>query len=108
MTAPYVLTLQAKQDLVDIVSYIAEQSGLEAAEHVFVKLREAFRFLAEQPGAGHVRDDLADDPAVRFWGVYSYLIAFVPEERPLSVVSIVHGSRDPDEIRRHVEEATER
>ena len=108
MTARYVLTLQAKKDLADIGNYIAEQSGLEPAEHVLGQLREAFRFLVEQPGVGHIREDLADDPAVRFWGVYSYLIAFVPGERPLPVVSVVHGSRNPDEIRRHVREATER
>jgi len=108
VTARYVLTLQARQDLVDIGNYIAEQSGLEPAEHVLEKLREAFHFLTEQPGVGHIREDLADDPAVRFWGVYSYLVAFVPGDRPLPVVSVVHGSRDPDKIRRHLREATER
>ena len=62
MTANYVLTLRARQDLVDIGDYIAEQSGLAPAEHVLYEFREAFCLLAKQPGVGHVRDDLAEIP----------------------------------------------
>lgn len=107
MTARYVLTSQAKQDLAEIAEYIAEESGSDPAEYVIEKIRETFRFLAEQPGVGHVREDLADDPSVRFWAVYSYLIIYAHDERPLGIVSIVHGSRDPGEIRRHLHEARE-
>lgn len=105
MTARFVLSRQAKQDLADIAEYIAEESGPDPAEYVVEKIRETFRFLAEQPGVGHVREDLAEDPAVRFWAVFSYLIAYVPDERPLGVVCIVHGSRDPGEIARHLRRA---
>ncbi len=47
------------------------------------KIRESFRFLAEQPGAGHVREDLTEDPAVRFWTVFSYSVAYAHAEQPL-------------------------
>jgi plasmid stabilization system protein ParE len=31
---------------------------------------------------------------VRFFSVYSYLIVYRPEPKPLQVVTILHGSRD--------------
>ena len=104
MTARYVLTPRAKRDLVQIGDSIADEAGLVIAEYVLEKFREAFRFLAEQPGAGHVREDLAEDPAVKFWAVFSYFVAYAHEERPLGIVAIVHGSRDPDVMRRQLRE----
>ena len=53
------------------------------------------RRLAETPGLGHVREDLAAiDPALRFWPVYSYLIVYRAETAPLEVVRVLHGARD--------------
>jgi plasmid stabilization system protein ParE len=59
MTARYVLTAQAREDLTELAEYIAQEGGLGAAEHVLEKFRETFRFLAENPGAGHVREELS-------------------------------------------------
>jgi antitoxin ParD1/3/4/toxin ParE1/3/4 len=36
--------------------------------------------------------DLTDEP-VKFFPVYSYLIVYLPEPRPLQVVAIFHGNR---------------
>jgi plasmid stabilization system protein ParE len=105
MTARYVLTTQAKQDLAEIADHIAESSGLSPAEQVVGELRRGFQLLAEHPEVGHVREDLPDDPEVRFWSVYSYLIVFVPAARPLAVVSILHGARDPKHIADHIRDA---
>jgi len=77
MTARYVLTAQAKQDLADIAEYVAESSGLAPAEQVVRELQRGFQFLADQPDAGHGREELTEDPGVRFWSVFSYLIAYV-------------------------------
>jgi antitoxin ParD1/3/4 len=49
------------------------------------------------PGAGHWRKDLTDE-SVRFFAVYSYLIVYRPETKPLQVVAILHGSRDVERI----------
>ena len=105
MTDAYILTAQAKQDLADIADVIAEQSGLAPAERVVRELQQNFQLLAQQPDVGHGRDDITDDRAVRFWSVYSYLIVFSPAARPLAVVRILHGSRDPQELRKHLREA---
>ena len=105
MTERFILTPQAQQDLTDIAEFIAKESGLAAAERVVRELERNFQLLAEQPEVGHGREDITADPAVRFWAVYSYLVAFVSSDRPLAVVSVIHGARDPAGIRTHLEQA---
>ena len=107
MTARYVLTLQARRDLAEIAEYVAAESGPELAGQVIEKMREGFRLVAGEPGVGHVRADLSEDPTVRFWPVFSYLIAYAHEEQPLGIVCIVHGTRDPHGIGRHLRRARE-
>ena len=51
------------------------------------------RRLAEFPRTGHFREDLADK-SLRFWPVYSYLIVYRPESRPLQIIRVLHGARD--------------
>jgi plasmid stabilization system protein ParE len=49
--------------------------------------------LAQLPGGGHRRSDLTD-VKVRFFSVYSYLIVYQPETKPLQIVTILHARRD--------------
>jgi toxin ParE1/3/4 len=105
MTARYVLSKQARQDLTEIAEYIANETGLAQAERVVRELQRNFELLAERPDVGPGRADITDDPALRFWIVYSYLVVFVPGRGPLAVVSILHGARDPIEIARQLREA---
>lgn len=103
MTERYFLTGEARQELSDIADAVARDGGPARAERVMEVIRRTLRFLSENPRVGHAREDLTDDPSVRFWAVYSYLVAFVPSEKsvgPLVIVRIIHGSRDPDEIQR--------
>ena len=53
--------------------------------------------LGNEPGAGHVREDLTSRP-VKFWPVYSYLIVYDPEAKPVQVIRVLHGMRDVEEI----------
>jgi plasmid stabilization system protein ParE len=95
----FVLTPAARADLAEISDYIS-QDNPDAANRVLDELRAAMRNLAEIPEMGHSRRDLASE-TLRFWPVYSYLIIYRPEARPLQVVRVLHGSRD---IRRILEE----
>jgi plasmid stabilization system protein ParE len=45
------------------------------------------------PGMGHFREDLLDKRH-RFWSVYSYIIVYRWETKPLQILAIVHGARD--------------
>ena len=67
------------------------------ADRVEVTIRDRIAALAKSPGIGHWRKDLTDE-AVRFFPVYSYLIVYRPETKPLQVVAILHGYRDVERI----------
>lgn len=92
----YVLTDRAKADVREIIAYVRRRSP-KAAKQVQADLREAMRRLADFPRSGHLREDLTDEP-VRFWCVYSYLIVYRPDTKPLEVIRVIHGARDVGEM----------
>ena len=57
------------------------------------KIRDALEFLSRNPGVGHIREDLTNEP-VKFWSVVPYLIIYNPAVQPIEIVRVVHGSRD--------------
>lgn len=67
------------------------------AEQVESVIREKIVYLAERPGIGHWRRDLTDEP-VKFFSIYSYLIVYRPETKPLQVVAVLHGRRDVEQL----------
>ena len=87
-----VFTPLAARDLNEIWEYLASDN-LQAADHVLDALKKALRGLAKNPGKGHWRDDLADRRH-RFFLVYSYLIVYRPETKPMQVIRVLHASRD--------------
>lgn len=93
MNRRYVLAPEAALDLVQIWRYIKKLSSVEMADRVESVIRERLAFLAANSGAGHWRKNLTEE-GVKFFPVYSYLIAYRPETAPLQVVSILHGRRD--------------
>ena len=88
----YVLSAPAKADIREIVAYIRQRSP-DAAKRVRRELQEEMRRLADFPTMGHLRQDVTDEP-LRFWSLYSYLIVYVPDSKPLQVVRVLHGGRD--------------
>jgi toxin ParE1/3/4 len=97
MTRRYVLAPEAALDLVRIWRYIKDRSSIETADRVESVIRDRIAFLAGSPGAGHWRKDLTDE-TVKFFPVYSYLIVYRPDTKPLQIVSILHGRRDAERI----------
>ena len=97
MKRRYILAPQAARDLVDIWRYIKKESSRETADSVQSAIRSKFAYLAECPGGGHSRPDLTT-AAVRFFPVYSYLIVYRPETKPLQIVAVLHGRRDVTKI----------
>ena len=92
----YVLTPSAKRDVNDIWDYIANDN-IEAADRVLDALESAMVKLAKNPGVGHWREELADKRH-RFWLVYSYLIAYRHQAKPLQIVRVLHAARDLQSI----------
>jgi plasmid stabilization system protein ParE len=97
MRRRYVLAPEAAIDLVKIWRYIKRQTGNEMADRVEAAIPEQIVFLAANPGAGHWRKDLTDEP-VKFSLVYSYFIVYRPGKKPLQVVAVLQGRRDVEQI----------
>jgi Plasmid stabilization system protein len=99
MSAAFLLTTQAMEDLDDIWWFI-ERDNREAADRMEAAILATCRRLAEYPLIGHHRRDITPLP-VRFWTLPkypNYVIIYRPETKPLQVVAILHGKRDMEEI----------
>jgi plasmid stabilization system protein ParE len=92
----FVLTPRARQDINDIWDYIAVEN-INAADRVLYALERAMLRLAKNPGLGHWREELTDRRH-RFLLIYSYLIAYRYEAKPLQVVRVLHAARDVQSI----------
>jgi len=84
---------EAYADLDDIRRYIAQHSP-DAADRVIKEIFDAIRALVPFPHQGHRRPDLTSRP-LRFILVHDYLIAYAPDEKPLWVIAVIHGRRNP-------------
>ncbi len=90
--ADYFYSREARLDLLEIWEHIA-RDNVDAADRVEEEIQKSVSMLATNPALGHLRPDLTSKP-VRFWSVYSYLIIYDPNARPLEVVRILSGYRD--------------
>src|SRR5262245_18853196 len=92
MTGRFVFTEKAETQLLEILDYLSDESA-SAAVRVRQAIYDAVGRLAETPGIGHTRSDLTERP-LKFGSVYSYLVVYDPESRPLTIVAVLHGARD--------------
>lgn len=97
MRSRFILSPEAALDLVQIWRYIKKYSDLEMADEVESVIREKIVYLAKSPGGGHWRKDLTDEQ-VKFFPIYSYLIVYRFDTKPLQIVAIVHGGRDLEQL----------
>jgi plasmid stabilization system protein ParE len=58
------------------------------------EIYETIRSLVNFPYTGHSRPDLTARP-LRFQSLRDYVIAYAPDERPLAVIAVLHGRRNP-------------
>jgi toxin ParE1/3/4 len=89
----FALHPEAFADLDNIRDYIAQENP-DAADRVMEEIFEVIRGLVPFPYQGHQRPDLTSRP-LRFTLVREYLIAYAPDEKPLWVIAVMHGRRNP-------------
>jgi toxin ParE1/3/4 len=89
----YAFHPEAEAEIDDIWEYIAADNP-SAADRVSADIERALDSLVSFPGQGHRRPDLTSRP-LRFILVHEYLIAYAPDEKPLWVVAVIHGRRNP-------------
>jgi plasmid stabilization system protein ParE len=92
----FVLTEQAEADLNEAWEYVAE-SNLDAADQLREELYTAMQKLADMPGMGRLRLELADERH-RFWIVRPYVIVYRHDTNPLQIIRIIHGARDIENL----------
>jgi antitoxin ParD1/3/4 len=87
-------SIQPRTKILDeIWEYIAADS-LDAADRVREEIYEAIQSLVPFPHVGHSRPDLTSR-LLRFQTVRDYVIAYAPDEKPLAVIAVLHGRRNP-------------
>lgn len=84
---------RAQDDITEIWGYIAEDSELQADAFVD-RLDAKFRLLAQQPGLGRIRDEVA--AGLRSFPVGRYVIFFETSQDGIAVVRVLHSARDLD------------
>ncbi len=82
----------------ELVDFIARESHPDRAESVLLDILDAGDRLAEMPDIGHLRTDLTDE-SLRFWLVHNHFIVYRPDQRPLEIVRVLHGARNPEALR---------
>lgn len=84
-------TAQAEEDLIDIWLCIAH-NDLRTADRVLDGIEEKLLLLADQPGLGPARPDIAPD--LRYFPIRRYLILYRQITDGIEMVRVVHGARD--------------
>jgi toxin ParE1/3/4 len=94
MPAPVLLSSEADQDLVELFSLVAADSGIDRAELILRRIEATIAALADWPGIGRRRDDLEGAP--RGFAVPPWLIIYAaqPHDHGIFVWRIVDGRRD--------------
>lgn len=86
---------RATEDLLDIWSYIADDS--EANADGFIdKIHETMELLARQPGLGRHRKELV--PGIQSFAVGRYVVFYRVVSGAIEIVRVLHGARDIENI----------
>lgn len=94
MSVGYKLTPRAQAGFQDIIDYVEREFGSRAAEEVLDRIAVAFELLAENPHIGHVRRDITDNAAIRFWSVGPTLLAYRRGAGVIEILFVERGERD--------------
>ena len=84
----------AAQDITEIWAFIAGENPV-AARRVREEIMYAVHRLVSFPYQGRRRSDLTVLP-LRFISIRDYLIAYAPDKKPLVVIAVFHGRRNPN------------
>lgn len=85
-------TVTASRDLEDIIDYVAEMRGFDAADNLLDLLNQKCRMLADYPGMGRLREELA--AGIRSFPAKDYLIFYRQIESGIEIVRVLSGYRD--------------
>jgi len=98
MSSLFDVAAEAQDDLFEIWRRIAEDS-LDLAERINGEFYDLFASLGRLPSLGHARKDLTRRP-VLFFPLYSFLVVYQPDVKPIRIMAVLRGKRDLKRILR--------
>ena len=97
-SAQLVLSPSAEEDIVEIGEFIARRNPERSVTFVR-ELREFMQAVADAPGIGRVRDDLAGQPHSIIFRRYPYVVYYEPlPSSGVQILRVLHGARDHKQI----------
>ncbi|MDB5393622.1 MAG: hypothetical protein JWM91_1128 [Rhodospirillales bacterium] len=94
MAAKFIVAPLALDDIDDLTDWMRETDPTSDFDLRFIDtVYEAFQFLADNPGVGHKRADLTDQP-VLFWTVWKSFAVIYRKSSPLEIVRVTRWARD--------------
>lgn len=93
---PYLLTIAARKDLIDIGRFTTKKWGKRQRDKYLKQLDDAFKLLARQPEIGRDADDIK--PAYKKFNQGSHIIFYrTGTESKIVVIRILHNSMDVEQ-----------
>jgi toxin ParE1/3/4 len=86
------LAPEAKADLVELWSYVADERSIETADRLVDSIAARFLLLSRHPRVGRLRDDLR--AGIHSFPVGNYVVLYRTEGDDVLIQRVVRGSRD--------------
>lgn len=86
------LAPEAKVDLVELWSYVADERSIEAADRLVDSISARFVLLSRHPHVGRQRDDLRT--GIHSFPVGNYVLLYRIDGDDVVIQRVVRGSRD--------------
>jgi len=84
---------RARQDIVEIWRYIADESGEPRADRYLRRLNDVVSYLAQQPLMGRKRPEILEE-GIRSFPAESHVLFYIALEDGIELVRVIHGSQD--------------
>ena len=96
MTPLHDVSAEAQNDVFEIWRRIADDS-VELANRIESEFYEIVRIAGTDAGSGHTRRDLIKR-SVLFFPLYSSLIVYQPDVKPIRIMAVLRGTRNVKRI----------
>jgi len=84
---------RARQDLIEIWRYIADDSGEARADKYLRRLNDVITYVAQQPLMGRARPEIQEE-GIRSFVAESHIIFYIALADGMELVRVIHGSQD--------------
>jgi toxin ParE1/3/4 len=84
---------RARQDLLGIWRYIADDSGEARADKYLRRLNDVITYIAQQPLMGRERPEIREED-IRSFPAESHVIFYIALTDGIELVRVIHGSQD--------------